>query len=286
MNDSYRVVAREELFIGGVLVESRLSYGEALQRDGEIVATDRVADRSLRSACDEEIERTRAIARELAARVRVVVRAASEAGVESIFTIRLRDHAIATTREHALEDFEFLARMCGAPAIAPARAGKIDGAPLLWRNGTAAVLLHEAVGHAAEHGHAPIPLPPWLAVGAPLSLRRESFRDVPLTRMTSVVVEQTDAPFEEPKEPIEILLVSGGAYEPLTGMVTVDVAIAECNGARVPPFSIRASRDHVARSILGAKGPAIRYPGVICSREGQELFVGSWAPLLVTAGLS
>ena len=29
-------------------------------------------------------------------------------------------------------------------------------------------------------------------------------------------------------------------------------------------------------------GPPLRYPGVICSREGQELYVPSFAPLMVT----
>lgn len=289
MNDPYRVVAREELFIGGVLVESRLSHGEALQRAGEIVATDRVADSALRSACDEEIERARAIARELAAKVRIVVRAASDAPVESIFTIRLRHHAIATTREHAEEDYAFLGKLCaGRPSlpVPPEKTGRIAGHSLVWRNGTAAVLLHEAVGHAAEHGHAPISLPPWLTVEAPLSLRRESFRDVPLKRMTRVVVRQTNAPFDEPEDAIDILLISGGAYDPLTEMVTVDVVIAERNGQRVPPFTIHTPRASVGRAIAGAAGSPIRYPGVICSREGQELFVGSSAPVIITTGLS
>ena len=60
-------------------------------------------------------------------------------------------------------------------------------------------------------------------------------------------------------------------------LVTIEVA--------VPRLTIRATRSDIARSIVGATGDPIRYPGVICSREGQELFVGSYAPLIVTAGL-
>jgi hypothetical protein len=48
------------------------------------------------------------------------------------------------------------------------------------------------------------------------------------------------------------------------------------------PFEFLRTRDEVARSIVGAIGEPVRYPGVICSREGQELVVGSYAPVMVT----
>src|SRR5438067_1789349 len=41
-------------------------------------------------------------------------------------------------------------------------------------------------------------------------------------------------------------------------------------------------REQIAASIAGAIGEPIHYPGVICSREGQELAVGSFAPVMVT----
>ena len=41
------------------------------------------------------------------------------------------------------------------------------------------------------------------------------------------------------------------------------------------------SRANIARAFIGASGEPLRYPGVICSREGQELVVGSSAPLLL-----
>ena len=157
------------------------------------------------------------------------------------------------------------------------------------------MLLHEAIGHATEHGHAPLEWPPWLRVRdaardgrvanllageQPAATRRESFRDVPLRRMTNLVVEQHGAPFELPDDRIEIQLVAGGAYEPLTEIVTINVAISDAG-----PFTIRAPRRAIARSLVGAQGNPIRYPGVICSREGQELYVGSHAPVIVTTEL-
>ena len=51
------------------------------------------------------------------------------------------------------------------------------------------------------------------------------------------------------------------------------------------PFQIRVPRERVARAIVGASGEPLRYPGVVCAREGQELVVGSFAPLMITAEL-
>src|SRR5205823_13125544 len=65
----------------------------------------------------------------------------------------------------------------------------------------------------------------------------------------------------------DVHLVAGGGYDPLTDVVTLHVA--------VPRFTIRATRAAIARALRGAAGAPLRYPGVICSREGQELFVRS-----------
>jgi hypothetical protein len=173
------------------------------------------------------------------------------------------------------------------------------------RNGSAAVLLHEAIGHAAEHGHAPIGWPRWLrardvtsdgssvdliAGELPTALRRESFRDIPIRRMTELIVEQDAAPFELPAERIEVYLAAGGAYEPLTETVTVTTAVANVvkgdRAERIPSLRLRATRAAIARALRGAAGSSMRYPGVICSREGQELFVASHAPIMVTAELA
>jgi len=150
------------------------------------------------------------------------------------------------------------------------------------------VLLHEAIGHAQEHDHAPIDWPSWLEVDVPLQLRRASFSDIPLLRMTNLRISgggrparlagETPAPLSE----IEILLVAAGSYEPLTETVTLRIAAANYDGRRLPPFDIRESRAAVAEALIAAEGDPIRYPGVVCSREGQELVVGSFAPVMVT----
>jgi hypothetical protein len=191
--------------------------------------------------------------------------------------------------------------------------------PILWAGGTAAVLFHEAVGHPAEHGHRPIQWPKWLRViddpghegfgamrlddtgaevtttdltraEASLPRRRESFRDAPLPRMSNLVVAQENAPFEVPDEYIEVGLLTGGRYEPLTENVSLVVAMAHhvCSARRrrVLPFEIRASREAIAAALLGARGEPIRYPGVVCSTEGQEILVGSFAPLILTRSLA
>ena len=129
-------------------------------------------------------------------------------------------------------------------------------------------------------------LPPWLIVDVPLKLRRASFKDVPLLRMTDVIARQHGAPFALPHERIDIELVDGGAYDPLTELVTLRIAAAtlvEGQRARaLRPFTICESRDVLIRSLVGASGEPLRYPGVICSREGQELVVSSYAPLMLT----
>ncbi|HVR37910.1 MAG TPA: hypothetical protein VMU84_02365, partial [Thermoanaerobaculia bacterium] len=162
--------------------------------------------------------------------------------------------------------------------------------------------LHEAIGHAAEHEHAPIAWPSWLTVHdepqtiddcgnapritnllhePPASLRRESFRDIPLRRMSSLVA-RGEHEFELPHERIEVHLVESGHYEPLTETVTLRIAAATDGTHAIAPFDFIATRHEIARALRGAKGEPLEYPGVICSSEGQELFVGSFAPELLT----
>lgn len=205
-----------------------------------------------------------------------------------------------------------------AIGLDPAPATARESLPILWTGGSAAVLFHEAIGHPAEHEHAPIAWPLWLHViddpsvegfgtmnlddtGAPVSpreltmnhggfaWRRESFRDAPLPRMTNLIVRQEAAPFALPDARIEIRLLAGGRYEPLTETVTLNVAVAERvdgqSRSRLAPFELRASRTAIAASVLGGSGEPMRYPGVVCSAEGQEIVVGSFAPLILTAAL-
>jgi len=296
MGRRYTMVRHDELWVRGVLAESRVNFGEAVERGREIAARNRIEDRALHARlqrqCEEAVQRIRrSIAAMRDARVRYVVTATDE-DFESTIAITLDGVSVVSTPETVAVDYALLKALL-PPAT---RHSPPANSPLLWRNGSAAVLLHEAIGHATEHGHAPLAWPSWLRVRdaaragrianliagePPAASRRESFRDAPLPRMTKLVVEQVHAPFDLPDGRIEIELVAGGAYEPLTEMVTINVAVSSAG-----PFTIRASRRAISRSLIGASGNPIRYPGVICSREGQELYVGSYAPLILTTELA
>jgi hypothetical protein len=265
----FAIAARDELWSGGRRLESRLMHGIARQDDDVIAATDD-ADAALLAACEEAMAPAGAMAQSIAERVRVVVRATRES-VETTFTVTIDGVSIVSTPEHVHADTEMLRRVLGQR---PTVNGEL---PLVWHNGSAAVLLHEAIGHAAEHHAPPVAWPEWLRVEAPLEPRRASFSDVPLPRMTHLLARQLDAPFEMPEERVDVHLIAGGGYDPVTDVVTVHVAI--------PRFTIRATRAEIVRSLRGATGEPLRYPGVICSREGQELHVPSAAPLMVTGPL-
>jgi hypothetical protein len=298
---TFRIATRDELWLRGRLVESRLSHGEAIEDERGIIASD-ARDDALVAACEREMDRMHAVMPR-DARVRLVATASTEeahAEEASTMTIGMRGLSVVTSPEHAREDYELLRAIA---AVDP-EGEPLDyrGVPIVWRNGSAAVLLHEAIGHAKEHDHAPIDWPPWLEVDLPLKPRRASFSDVPLLRMTNLRarsagvppagrapsrrLEGGETPPDQPPRtaafPIEILLVAAGSYEPLTETVTLRIAAANYNGRRLPPFDIREPRAAVAQALIAAEGEPIRYPGVVCSREGQELVVGSFAPVMVT----
>jgi hypothetical protein len=297
MPDFFAMATRDELWSRGALIETRISHGQAVQSGKEIVATDRLDDRSLRAACDAAgAQLANVVAGLTDARVRIVTTAKAK-GVHTTITVTVADVSIVTTPAYLRSDYDALLNLL-APATAHPPSRPL---PIVWRGGSGAVLLHEAAGHAAEHHHQPLSWPAWLRVrdespeGAadllageqPRALRRQSFRDVPMPRMTSVLVEHIHAPAEIPSHRIEVHLVSSGAYEPLTETVTIRASIADLvedsRRRRLPSFTFRATRQQIARALAGAGGNARRYPGVICSREGQELLVGSYAPMLVTA---
>jgi predicted Zn-dependent protease len=277
----FAIATRDELWLHGRLMERRLSHGEAFEEDRAIHARD-TRDESLIAACDAAMDELRAcVVNE--ARVRLVAEATNE-GVTMTIVVTIAQLSVVTTPEHFEDDVALLRSADAMRALdgeVPAR-----DVPLLWMNGSAAVLLHEAIGHPLEHGQESLALPPWLNVDVPLQPRRASFKDVPLLRMTNVVARQSDAPFALPLQRIEIALVDGGAYDPLTEIVTLRIAAARLiDGDRVralPPFTIEESRANIASALIGASGEPLRYPGVICSREGQELVVGSFAPLVLT----
>ena len=278
MTGHFRIATRDELWLRGVLLESRQSHGEAHEDERGIIASD-AFDKALMDRCGSELQRLRE-AMPAEGRVRLVAIASTDE-VSATMTIGLGDLSVVTSPEHARADYELLKGVSGQAGLPV-----LHRLPIVWRNGSASVLLHEAIGHPAEHEQAPLDWPSWLDVEIPMRMRRETFRDVPLRRMTALVARQRNAPFELPFPRIEVLLIAGGAYEPLTEVVTLRVAAAdlvdESGTRRLAPFEIRETREAVARACAGAEGDPIRYPGVVCSREGQELVVGSFAPVMVT----
>ena len=275
---TFAIVSRAESWTSGAMTDSRLMHGVARQNGDSIEAVDALDER-LAHLCDGALEAAREVVSALrGARVRIRVRATREGEAESVettITIGIEDLSIVTTPEDARRDYEFLLGLAGSKP--DRKAGPL---PIVWRNGSAAVLLHEAIGHANEHGAAAVAWPSWLSVDAPIALRRETFRDVPLPRMTHLIAHQSGAPFAPPDERIDVQLVAGGGYDPLTDVVTIDVSVSTAG-----PFTIRRTRAQIAASLAGASGEPVRYPGVICSREGQALYVASHAPLLITGPL-
>jgi hypothetical protein len=276
----FAIATRDELWIHGRLVERRLAHGQAIEDDRGIRAVD-LGDPSLVAACDAAMDELRSCVIP-DARVRLVAEA-RQGELTKTIVVTLAGLSVVTTPEHVATDAALLRSVAASPPRDDTHPRDI---PLLWKHGSAAVLLHEAAGHAHEHGQAPLELPPWLTIDVPLQPRRASFKDVPLMRMTDVVARQTNAPFALPVRRIEIVLVDGGSYDPLTELVTVRVAAAQLvdgDDVRVlAPFTLEEQRSTIARSIAGAAGEPLRYPGVICSREGQELVVGSYSPLMLT----
>jgi hypothetical protein len=276
----FAIATRDELWVHGRLVERRLAHGRATRDERGIRAVD-AGDPLLVAACDAAMDELRACVIP-DARVRLVAEA-RQGELTRTIVVTLSGLSVVTTPEHMAADVALLRSVSAFPPKDDMHPRDI---PLLWKHGSAAVLLHEAAGHALEHGQAPLELPSWLTIDVPLQLRRASFKDVPLMRMTDVVARQTNAPFALPARRIEIVLVDGGTYDPLTELVTVRVAAAQLvdgdDVRALAPFTIEEQRATIARSIAGAAGEPLRYPGVICSREGQELVVGSHAPLMLT----
>ncbi len=274
---NFSLATRDELWIHGRLVERRLAHGQAFEDERGIQATD-AHDAALVAMCDTAMEQLRAFV-VADARTHLVAEANSISGVTQTIVVTLGDRSVVTMLEHFSHDVALLRSAEDGDAV-PCPL------PFVWKHGSGAVLLHEAIGHPREHGQPEIALPQWLSVSAPLQLRRASFKDVPLQRMTDVVAHQRNAPFTLPEQRIEIVLVDGGSYDPLTELITLRIAAANLiEGDRVralAPFTIRETRTTMLQSISGATGKTQRYPGVICSREGQELVVGSYAPVLLT----
>lgn len=303
----FAMATRDEMWFRGRCIDRIRAHGIAKQRGKNIEASD-ARDDALMRICGDDMAELREIARSMMdAGVRAIATARRVGGIvvrERTLTFSIRHVSIVTSPEVAARDAALLRELVASEARMTYRK-----LPILWGNGSAAVLLHEAVGHPAEHAAPSVKWPKWLRVTdepaiavddcgdlprhvdllqeAPSCARRESFRDVPLRRMTTLVARQSGAPFEVPDEHIEVHLVAGAGYDPLTETVAINISVADLvNGGkrhRLRPFKIREQRSVIAASLRGAAGEPIRYPGVICSREGQEIVVGSHAPVMVTA---
>lgn len=207
--------------------------------------------------------------------------------------------------------------MAGSRPWKTVSAERLDGLPLLFLSGSGGVLVHEIAAHPLIAGHQLPHLPEWLTItddpsipglgflGArddcgrptrparihlgeiPAALRRSSFRDVPLPRMSSLVVEGS-APCEIPDDRIEIHLIEHGAWDPDRDVITLNVQRADVLVGGVqrpaPRFTIEASRTVLARALSGARGRPVSYPGVICSEEGQRVPVGTRSVDLLLEG--
>jgi hypothetical protein len=145
MMTTFAIASRDELWLRGALIESRLMHGVATQRGNGIEASDARDERLVR-ACDAAIDDARATAAALRdARVRVVVRATRENDVEAVettMTIAINGVSVVTMPSDAVADYELLHRARNGSS--PLRGS------IVWWNGSAAVLLHEAFGHASE----------------------------------------------------------------------------------------------------------------------------------------
>jgi hypothetical protein len=277
----FAIVTRDESWLldRRMMVESRLIHGSADRRGDSIDARDDV-DEKLVTLCDQESARVReALAKLREGRARAVVSARSDEGLSSTVSLTLRDLSVVTTTDDLSADYAFLADLALA---VPSHEADYRSMPLLWRNGSAAVLMHEAVGHAGRDL-----TKSWLRVEVEHALRQQSFSDVPLRRMTNVRVSCAADDFRAPASPhIEILLVAGGRFDPLTDRVSLSISAANLvAGAireRIRPFEIDEPRQSIERALISGGSEVHRYPGVICASEGQNVYVGSYAPDLLT----
>jgi hypothetical protein len=314
VDHTFTIVARDAVWRDGVAIEDRLSFGEARRSDGSIVARD-AFDQKLDRSCAALFDGLRPLAESVRdGRVRAfasVRRVTSPSGEDEwsslAMAVKIGGLSVVTTPEHLAQDLAWLHRVAGEGAGAPIEDYKEF--PIAWYNGSASVLLHEAIGHAAEEGAKAMTWPRWLRVRdeppfrlddagnvagvadllveAPKSFRRATFRDVPTRRMTRVIVDHHRAPFTLPVKRIDVHLLRNGHYDPLTDQVTLTVTnayLVDGNRKRLlPPFVIGESRTRLRTALAGASGAPVRYPGVVCATDGQKLIVECAAPLMLTS---
>lgn len=329
MNDHlYASASRDEVWLlsGEALVRitDRWEAGRAWTRvreDGfEIEATDDFGDAiDLRQRLEEPLSidsetLARAATRELAGPARVrLLRHARAVVAGDLHDLRFQDTLIVSASGRSIvassENLAEFGRFLEPPAAAAVEVGDYRSLPIEWADGSAAVLMHEAVGHPAERARRGVSWPEWLSVedrpggdhddcgmptrnsiltgpNAQLSWRRSSFRDVPLRRMAHLIVSASGVTALPPKDRLRLRLLSGGRYDPIDDTVTIGVVSAERLGRAgiepIRPFTIRESRTTIAAAMAGECGASVSYPGVACFDQGQRVFVGSTACGLLT----
>lgn len=302
--------------------ELRVGWGSARHDDHTIMATDDLPSteqNELLSQCESEAvlwhELLRLFDRQLIARIHVSVRQVegrppSMTSVATLARPGREDVSVVTTRDDAADDWN---RLTFDDRLGSAVSEDIRRLPFMWRGGSAAVLLHEVIGHASEERAPALRWPKWLRVRdipfsafddcgeatvavdllseGPHTWRRESFRDVPLRRMSGLTALAEGSPaIQLPDEYVEIDLVSDGSFDSLTDVARVRVAVAwvvrRDSRRLLEPFVLRCSRRAVAGALVGMGGDPVRYPGVLCSSEGQTLYVASSAADLLTSPLA
>jgi hypothetical protein len=221
--------------------------------------------------------------------------------------------SIIATRESLTGD---LATLSALARREPVERVLPSSLPMAWQEGSAAVLIHEAVGHPAERGIFAPSVPSWLRVddspetghlvrletddtGTPVgsrtltdglppdALRRWSHRDIPARRMTNLIVRGSGRPVTRlPSPRVDVLLASAGQWDPLTDEVSVKIAAADLvdgpHRRPVEPFTWSIRRAELFRLLAGWFGEVHRHPGVLCGDEGVALPVGSAAVGLMT----
>lgn len=200
-----------------------------------------------------------------------------------------------------------LARELASIDLTPSQLARDRSLPIVFTNGSASLLFHEAVGHPSELT-AQTPWPTWLTVtddprgplvdmqhddaGAatstsvltsgelPSARRRATFRDVPLRRMTNIIVTTTKQ-IKLPQARISVTAVAEGSFVRHSGEIHLRVlqAVQIRDGKSTPlaPFDLRSTLTQLAKSLAGGGGAVQTYPGVLCSEEGQRLPVGGAA---------
>lgn len=293
------------------MIERRQAHGSAEFAGARLEAIDSV-DEELVPAAERLALSARAALLEnmtglTSARFVVSVRRAGHSRRDEVlFELTRGGHSLVTTPAHLSVDALLLREL---------PTEDLEGVPhalphaFVWRNGSAAVLLHEAIGHAAECGAPAIKWPEWLRVRdvppfpiddcgdataqadltmgePPQTMRRETFRDAPLPRMSGVRVECEAAQFTAAEQRVEVHLVGGGTYDSVRDEIALRISAASIvEGPRrrpLRPFVFTAQRAEVVQAMRGAMGFPVRYPGVICSREGQDVYVESAAPDVLT----